>query len=54
VLFHPSVVTRAVENPSEKNLEYFRNRLTELAVPFVHQDTGGKVSMNVQTIQFLR
>ena len=54
VLFHPCVVDRAVENASEKNQEYFRNRLTELAVPFVHQETGGRVSMNVQTIQFLR
>lgn len=35
VIFDPCVVTRAVEGPK---IEYYRNRLTELAVPFVHQD----------------
>jgi len=54
VLFDPSVVSRATEEAIAENTEYYRNRLTELAVPFVHQETRGGVSMNVHTIQILQ
>lgn len=54
VLYHPSLVSRAVDAPSEQLMQAYKERLTELAVPFVHQDSMGVVSMNPHTIQFLQ
>merc|ERR1712093_56983 len=51
VLYDPSVVDRALEGA---NADYYRDRLAELAVPFVYQETKGMVSMNVQTIKHLK
>jgi len=47
-------VSRAVDEALAENTQYYRNRLTELAVPFVHQESNGQISMNLKTIQILQ
>jgi len=55
VLYDPSLVTRACGNaPTQELSEYFRKRITELAVPFAHADTNGTFSLDPRSIKFLQ